>query len=398
MTVLDQQSQLDKSASEKPKSMTVGFYRRLFVLCACLTIVFGVAKVQMLRKYPPEYAQKVGNSYEGFVSGDNYSLRAAYIKEWLQGDDPGGKRLRKFLSKDAHPNSILVPSLVGATAILTKSIPWTFVAWASLALLIQALLVVHVARFSLGPEIDPDSAVSPWGLGALFLGHCLAMRTASQLHLDPFCGALMLGTVAISLRLTTNSSKTTPLALFLVQMMGAFTKASFLPALAMPAIIVGWRQRSWSRFFIAAFVYGVIPMALMLLFVELVPGRKSVGRDFGRFLEAWQLSPKELLHFAVEMVLLFQFWPIVLFVRRQRLGGGALVLACALLVLLATWAFNLPAVPRLYLPVLGLGLAGMGCAVSELLLSRRAGQAVLVVILANYLVATWGTFGFLMKA
>lgn len=363
-----------------------------------LTLGFGIAKVQMLRAYPPDYAKNGFNSYEGFVSGDGFSHRSALVRDWLLGDDEGATELRAYLSDGGHPNSILVPTLVGATAILTKSIPWTFVGWSCLASVAQALLIVSIAR-SLLPgsrEREGPRSAAPWVLGSVFLGHCLAIRTAGQLHLDPFCSVAMLATVALSLRLAQRRNGATGAVLFLVQCLGLFTKASYLPALAIPFVIMKLKGQSWLRCFVAMLVFGVFPLAVMLTFVEFVPGRDTAGRDFGQFLAAWHLSPRELRHFAVEMLLLFQFWPIVLIARRRRVGSGTPILMCALLVLVSTWVFKLPAVPRLYLPVLGLGLAGCAGVVSDLLHHRFAFPAFVAVLLANYGVAVWGTFGFML--
>lgn len=390
----------DDTGSPAPFYATPSLYRWLFCACALLTLSFGIAKVQMLRAYPPEYAQNGFNSYEGFVSGDGFSHRSELIRDWLVGNDKGGEKLQTYLANGGHPHSILVPTLVGATSIVTQSIPWTFVGWSSLALIVQALLVVSIAKSLQDAPGEKSGSSSPahWILGSLFLGHCLTMRTAGQLHIDPFCGAAMLGTTALSIRFAARSRASTGAALVLVQVLGVFTKASYLPALAFPAIVLrfGGGGKSWSRSIAAMLTFGALPLAVMLLFVELVPGRDAAGKDFGEFLHAWHLSPKDLGHFAIEMLLLLQFWPVLLLARRRHLGRGGPILICALLVLLATWVFKLPAVPRLYLPVLGLGLAGAGGALSGLLENRRALFVLAAILLANYGVAVYGTFGFLL--
>lgn len=391
---------LSSPVQRTSSSISIRLCRWIFVACALLTVCFGIAKVQMLRAYPPGYAQNGFNSYEGFVSGDGFSYRSELIRDWLVGDDRGGEKLQAYLAEGGHPNSILVSTLVGATSIVTQSIPWTFVGWSSLALIIQALLVVSIAR-SLRDAHEKQSSprsATHWVMGSLFLGHCLAIRTAGQLHIDPFCGAAMLGAAALSLRITDHFRWSTGAGLFLVQVLGVFTKASYLPALAIPALVLKLRGGSWSRSCLATGIFGLLPLAIMLSFVELVPGGDTAGRDFGQFLNAWHLSSQELQHFAVEMLLLFQFWPILLIGCRRHLGGGIPILTCALLILISTWIFKLPAVPRLYLPVLGLGLAGASHATSRLVEHRLALPALLAVLLANYGVAVFGTFGFLLTS
>jgi len=286
---------------------------------------------------------------------------------------------------------------------VTASIPWTFVGWSCVALIVQALLVVSLARSSLErptrePPTSPTHEGTPWIVGCLFLGHCLTMRTSGQLLLDPFCGALVLGAAAASLRLVEGFRGAWAALLFLIQVLGAFTKVSYLPALAIPALVLKVKGASWPRALSAGVVHGAVPLALVLVFIALVPGRESAGRDFAHLANAWRLSPQELRHFAIEMALLFQVWPLVLFVRRRQLLSGRALLACAALVLASTWAFKLPAVPRLYLPVLGLGLAGAAGAVDGWLGARRARVGLVVLIAANYAVAIWGTFRVLLDA
>jgi hypothetical protein len=121
----------------------------------------------------------------------------------------------------------------------------------------------------------------------------------------------------------------------------------------------------------------------------------SATKDFEHFWASWRLGADELKHFGIEMLLLLQFWPILALVSVNRGGRFAkAALASALLIFLSTVSFRLPAVPRLYLPVLAI----LASAVSPAFLSwprhtKKYGIiTVAIVCSANIAAMIAGTF------
>lgn len=80
------------------------------------------------------------------MSLDQFGLRADLFRRWFVGEDPGGRELRAFVESHPHPNALAVPALVGAVAIVMGSVPLTFIGLAVLALVVEVVLVVLLAR------------------------------------------------------------------------------------------------------------------------------------------------------------------------------------------------------------------------------------------------------------
>jgi hypothetical protein len=93
-------------------------------------------------------------------------------------------------------------------------------------------------------------------------------------------------------------------------------------------------------------------------------------------------------------LLLLQLCPLVLWLRPRVLAHstGRLAALTLAVLLVATWAFRLPATPRLYWPVLALGAPLVAVALREL--GSRATRMWLLAlyVVANYSIAAVGTF------
>jgi hypothetical protein len=174
---------------------------------------------------------------------------------------------------------------------------------------------------------------------------------------------------------------------------GLFTKVSYLPLLAVPALVVVVREKNYRLAVRAGVLFALLPLLPVALYLSVVPGASSASRDFEHFINAWRLSLSELQHFSIEMVLLFQFWPVLMYLAWQRRDGMTrAILLSAGVVVLSTWAFKLPAVPRLYLPSLAMAVAGSGPAIVATIQRPITIPLVALVALANYSLMIVGTF------
>lgn len=101
-----------------------------------------------------------------------------------------------------------------------------------------------------------------------------------------------------------------------------------------------------------------------------------------------------MVHFALEMALLFQLLPLAIVLRSRVLRQpiARLTATAAALFLVATWAFHLPAVPRLYLPTLALIVPVSAAALHDLLPPEARTRALLGYALANFGIAAIGIF------
>ena len=178
----------------------------------------------------------------------------------------------------------------------------------------------------------------------------------------------------------------------MIQVLGLFTKNSYLPFLIAPAILVWLRGPAprWPAIGNSLAVFAGVPALLATAFVWSVPGIQAAGSDAVKLFASWDLSGDKLLHFAVEMVLLFQLLPLLLVLRFQHTPApperlGVAVLWIALVYTLALWSFGLPAVPRLYLPTLFVGMAVLTSGLEGLGSHRLGGW-----LLAGHLAANYG--------
>ncbi len=95
-------------------------------------------------------------------------------------------------------------------------------------------------------------------------------------------------------------------------------------------------------------------LAVVLVYLEGLGTLADGATDIRHLLRSWTLRRDQVMHFVVEMLLLFQLFPLVLALPRSVLAQPLtrLTALVMLALLAATWFFRLPAVPRLYLPVL----------------------------------------------
>ena len=389
-------SPVDAAAGERPGRGLTG----LLALCVLLTLAMGAIKVFAQKASPPDYALNPSNSYEGWVSIDGHSHRAARIHAWLRGADGGGSALLDHLRHDRHPSSLAVPVLVAGGALFTGSIPASFLLLSLAAVVLQLLLVGRIAA-----RLAPGAGGGVPLLAALLAaGHCLTIRTAGQLQLDPFAAVLASAVALLCIARARKPRAGSAGLLLLVQVLGVFTKTSHMPLLAAPALsgflmlsLSGspWRERLRCAA-LDLLRYALLPALLYVGWLGWLSGAGSISKEVDQLTGYFALRPRELLGFAVEMALLFQAFPLLLWLRRRVLSRADLcVLAALACTLIGTWIFKLPAVPRYYLPALGFLAAASAPALAGL--PPRASRPALLALylLGNYAVATWSLLGHL---
>lgn len=384
-------------ASRATSAFRIGIWRWSIIL-ACLgaTAALGVIKVERQRASPPSYAQKEVHQFDGFVSIDGFSHRAQAIRNWLSGVDDASMKPSNHPGSDLHPTSWTIPIVVGLLSCVTDSVPRTFQGLSIAALLAQLLLVMALAQRTSAYWPRGIARSSPTFLtGVMFVSHCLTIRTAGQLILDPFCACLALAVVLLAQDWIAAPSVRRGLAISALMIAGMFTKVSFLPMFVAPIVLAALAGAGLGIVMRLSVFSVVLPALPVLAFFVWVADESSAAVDFKHLIASWTLSLRELKHFAFEMVLLVQLWPLVLLVAAKpsdRKAQGPIVLA--IIVLLATWAMRLPAVPRLYLPVWALAAPVLGnmLATSPVVASRAGVAAVAFVVLGNYAVGVIGLF------
>jgi hypothetical protein len=320
--------------------------RALALAFLAAALLLGATKLELQRRSPPAWAAPPIHRFKGWVAIDGLAARAAWLRAELA---PGAAAQTPRPDVALHATAWLVPLAVALASFVTGSIPLAFALLSGLASALQVLLVGRLAR-----RLDPGRRAEVGWLAALAAaGHCLTMRTAAQLTLDPFCAAWTTAHLLVSLRWAERRRATDLAALVLLATSGLFLKSSFLPALAFPllcALLHG--ERAPLRLLGLGALTALVPLALALLFQAFLLPHTGAADDLAHFARAWRLDPRQLRQFALEMALLFQLYPALLL--RSRLVPGERPAATALgLFLASVWAFGLPAVPRLYLPALG---------------------------------------------
>lgn len=359
--------------------------------CLLVTLVLGVAKVQYQRANPPRWQR--WNHYEGFIAIDEFAERSAALRAWLTGADPGGAELAQELRKDLHPTSLAVPAIVAVLALPLGSIPWAFVAASSAFFALEVWLAVLLAR-RLAPsaaEARRNGAVA----GILVAAHCLSARTAAQLQLDNACAALALASVLAADAWCRRPGIARALGLLALLVAALFTKTSCLPVLVAPAAAAwlyhapGARRR---RALCVGLALAAAAVLVALAYLRWLGGVSRGANDMQHLFASWVWRRDQLLRFALEMALLFQLFPLVPILHRGVLSGPLARLVALTLAsfLLATWAFHLPAVPRLYLPALALGAPLCAAGAAQLLGPELRTRALGAYAFANYAVAVIG--------
>ena len=375
---------IDEGPEDSERAALVARARTLLVAaCVLVSLGLGVAKVFAQRAHRPHYLHDA-HVYEGWPSIDGHSLKAAHIRTWMRGGDPGAAELREFLSDEGHPSSLVVQSAVAALSLFVGSIPVTFLLLSSLAFCLQILLVVRLARLC-APDAPPWV---PTVAGVLAAGHVLSVRTAAQLHLDPFCALVATAVLVATLEQAREPRRGRAVGIAVLLALGLFTKISLLPLLAVPPLVLAARApgRRLATLVRGGLAFSLPPLLVWGAALWLLTGGGPTTTEPGHLLETWELDARHLRNFGVEMVLLLQAFPLLLLLGRREQGPDERAVGLVLIVILAaTWAFRLPPIPRLYLPAVGL-LAVLGALRLGRLLPGRLVSTVLVL----YLLANWG--------
>lgn len=366
----------------------------LLVLATALTLALGVSKLLVQRAYPPPYVAQHFHRYEGFVSIDQYCLRAEKFRDRIYAapDERGAAqaRLMQDLESGYLPTAVLVPAILGAISRWTGSIPVTFACLSAGALLAQlgALLALgaHLGRRHGGRVVG-------WTAAVLLVGHVDAMRASAQLLIDPFAAALASGCVLFALRRRAGGRGT--VALLAIQVLGPFVKLTYAPLLAAPAVIelVCAGERRLARAVRAGLLFGVLPALPAVLYLLWIPGAGAFSSEMVRAVDSSSLTARELRHFALEMAFLFQVLPLLYLLGRHaarevrsELDGVALA---TLVFVASVMGIQLPDDYRLYLPAVGL-LAALAAPGAVHAAGRRLVPALACYVLANGAVAAYG--------
>ena len=319
-------------------------------LAVLVSFALGVAKLFAERADPPAWASSPHHLYDGFVSIDNYSARAEWVQHRLFGRELSETATLALAGDHLHETSWGGPFLVACLAAVLGSIPLAFV-----------LVVVgcQAAAFSIGFGLARRACGAACGLAFVVLcaGHLTSLRTTAQLYLDWPVTACVLGVAALSTSFAVRPGLARFLALVAVACIGVTTKLSFAPALALPPL--AWVLARGLRSLPVAAAIGIALVPLPLATAELVSrvgpdatGAAALVGDFEHLFGVWDLTPKRLAQWGVEMVLLVQVLPLALLPwRTLHTSGRFAALGCGVFFL-ATASLALPAIPRLYMPVM----------------------------------------------
>lgn len=328
----------------------------LLALCVAATLSLGVAKLFVQRAHPPAWTVTGTNTFEGFVSIDRYCERAARIRAWLVGDDPGGAQVLEHVRAHGHATALLVPGCVALLSLVTGSIVLAFALLSAAAFVLQVLLVGLLAR-----RLVPGAALVAGLLAAtLTAAHCDSARTAVQLLLDPFTAAFSTLIVLTTLRWLERRDVRTALLLLAAECVACTVKLAVLPVLASPAILALICAPGRKKSALAVTIgVGLLPLLALQTYTQLVLDESMFSAEIGEMWSRNVPTRASIRNFLVEMVVLLQFVPFVLLRGCRALRRDALaVLAVGALLLLSVASVRLHDDARLYLPVLGLALAG----------------------------------------
>lgn len=368
----------------------------LLPLVVALTLVLGVFKLVHQREHPPEWARNEANSYAGYVAIDGYGKRAQTLRDVLRSGEGVGALVDVF-RVEHHANVVVTPLAVAVVSLATGDVVPAFVLVAALALLVTTLAAVGISReIALGfHSRDRGREQVVWITAVLFLSHVLVVRTAVQLELDGVHTALVALATLVSLRSTrTQRYGSGAVLLALIHAAGLLNKYAYLPALAIPAVVdVVCGSRHPGRALLFAFFSAAPAIFVLGFWVHTVAGSTGTVGDFQHLASVWRLDWKQLAHFALEMLLLLQAWPVLWWLARdEQSPRERAMLACLALWLLSVWVFRLPAVPRLYLPCTVLLAAAAGAFIARRWDVPRVRTAFYALVALNYVAAIAGLF------
>jgi len=332
--------------------------RWVLVLCALLTVGLGFGKLLLQRGNLPDYARTQANQFEGFVALDDYATRAELFRDWLTGEG----ELAAFFAKSRsgfHPASLLVPAAVAAASLLVGSIPLAFALLSAAAAVAAAGIAARLAAALCADRAR--GAATGLAAGVLALAHVDVLRSSAQLQMDPFCSLWTIAAVALLVRIRAGAGHRERLALAVLLATGPLVKISLFPLLALPAACAFLAPVPGERRLPAALravpAYAVLPVGVWLGALAVTGALGIAFDDMHDQATQFAVDARYLRMFGIEMALLFQVAPLVVALRPRLAGvvaGEAPVWLAAGLLLAATWAFRLPAIPRLYLPLTAL--------------------------------------------
>lgn len=328
----------------------------LLVVCVIATLALGVAKLFVQRAHPPVWATGGIHTHEGFISIDQYCERSELFRAWLAGEDPGGAELLEHLRVRGHATAVLVPGLVALLGLVTGSIVFSFALLSGAAFVAQVVLVGRLAR-----RLVPGAPrVAGLVAATLVASHVDSARTAAQLILDPFTAAFATLVVLATLRWLERRDVGSALAMLAAVYGASSVKLASLAVLAAPPLValVCARGKRKSAV-VVGLAAGILPLLTLFAYARFALERPMFSAEL---VEMWSRNiptRKSLQNFLVEMALLLQFVPFVLLGRARAIGREALgTLLVAGTFWLSVASIGLHDDARLYLPVLGLAVAG----------------------------------------
>jgi len=357
-------------------------------LCAAVTLSLGVAKLFIQRDDLPAHASPGYNTYEGFVSVDQYCLRAEKLAAWMLADElerPAARaRALDDLRHGGHPTAVLLPAVIGLAGRATGSLVLAFVLLSSAAFLAQVAVTMRLGE-RIGRGLGSGALLVGPVAAVLAAAHLNSARNAAQRLLDPFAALWATSMALAALRWQERPSHGSATLLFLAQLTGCFIKLSYFPLLALPALVAlaGGGPGRFARTLRAAFWFGALPALPAIAYIAAVPGFGNFGGEMNQAAAASNLVFRELGAFSVEVALVLQAFPLLIVASWSRLtppGRGVVLGGLALLASLL--ALRLPDVHRLYLPLVGLFAAG-----SAPVLVARVERRLLIPLLAAYAAA-----------
>ncbi len=356
-----------------------------------MAVVLGAVRLQQQAAHRPAWAgtedpkSALGSQvFEGFVAIDGHAHRAAAMRDWLRGDDPGGEKLHAFLAGDHHPTTLTVPFATAVMSLTGLAIPWSYF----VVVVALFLLTVHTAgRLAVmglpGPVTFDAYALA----GSLVALHVTTTRTVGLLILD---WAVALSTVAVAccaVQWSRTGATRHWVGMLLCLLLGLFTKVSALPLCCLPPLVL-FAVRGTHRVPFAAFIAsagpGLLAIAAASAWSAWIADASLLGRDTGHLLGT-RVRPIE---FGIEMLLLGQFLPLLAWRARPWTAFVRWLAVGVVLLLVATAVFRLPSTPRLYLPVLVLGVPWLVAAAGSWLADRR--------VVVVYVVGNLGLAGLLL--
>jgi hypothetical protein len=283
----------------------------------------------------------------GYACWDAYCDRAASWAAWLA--EPTARHFDVFVSgiHAHHTGNSVVPSvLIGTFAATGVSVLLVYQLVVSFAWVGVAWTMIRIGQKHLG--FDRRTCLV---MCVLLFGHLGVMRSLLFPQTDPLALLIMLVVIAISLGLENNGLRGR-LSLFLLLLTGFFTKLSFVPSFAAPALawvfpINGERPdlRKGAMRITGLVVLPLVSCALLLLafgFVDMLTRELAWVYDAGGNFE----EDNNGLRFAITTVTTLQLLPLILWLapepwtgaRRQIAGMILLVLLALIVMKTAFWS------------------------------------------------------------